>query len=86
MKIVHYGHSCVLLDTGSARLLVDPGCFSSGFENLTDLDAVLITHQHVDHVDTGKLVALLAANPGAALVTDPGTEAAVTALGADSRT
>ncbi|MGH3438323.1 MAG: MBL fold metallo-hydrolase [Sciscionella sp.] len=86
MQIVHYGHSCVLLDTGSARLLIDPGCFSSGFEALNDLDVVLITHQHADHVDTGKLVALLAGNPRATLVTDSGTRAAIAELDTDSRT
>ncbi|MCA1695075.1 MAG: MBL fold metallo-hydrolase, partial [Actinobacteria bacterium] len=46
MEITHFGHSCVLLDTGSARLLIDPGTWSEGFEDLTGLDAVLITHQH----------------------------------------
>ncbi|WP_199440409.1 MBL fold metallo-hydrolase [Umezawaea beigongshangensis] len=73
MQIVHYGHSCVLLDTGAARLLFDPGTFSSGFEDLTDLDAVLVTHQHADHLDPERLPALLDANPGARLVADPGS-------------
>jgi len=73
MRIVHFGHSCLLLETGSARLLFDPGTYSAGFEHLTGLDAVLITHQHPDHVDAGKLPALLSANPQAQLVVDPGT-------------
>jgi L-ascorbate metabolism protein UlaG (beta-lactamase superfamily) len=71
--ITHYGHSCVLLDTGSARLLIDPGGFSTGFEALTGLDAVLVTHQHPDHLDRDRLGPLLAANPGARLVVDAGT-------------
>lgn len=73
MQITHYGHACVLLETGRARLLFDPGAFSSGFEQLRELDAVLITHQHFDHVDQERLPALLAANPGARLITDPAT-------------
>jgi len=40
----------VLLDTGAARLLIDPGAFSTDFETLTGLDAVLVTHEHSDHV------------------------------------
>jgi L-ascorbate metabolism protein UlaG (beta-lactamase superfamily) len=70
LRIVHYGHSGLLVDTGSARLLFDPGTFSTGFEDLRDLDAILITHQHFDHLDTDRLPALMAANPQATLVAD----------------
>ena len=73
MQVTHFGHSCVLLDTGNARLLIDPGTFSSGFEGLTGLDAVLITHQHPDHLDPERLPALLRANPDVRLIVDSGT-------------
>jgi L-ascorbate metabolism protein UlaG (beta-lactamase superfamily) len=73
MQVTHFGHSCVLLDTGAARLLIDPGAFSTGFEGLTGLDAVLVTHQHFDHLDTERLPALLRGNPDARLIVDPGT-------------
>ncbi|MBB3662990.1 MULTISPECIES: MBL fold metallo-hydrolase [Prauserella salsuginis group] len=86
MRVTHYGHACVLLETDRARILIDPGAFSSGFEDLTDLDAVLITHQHYDHVDTEKLPSLLSANPGAQLVTDPGSRDTVAKVDLDSHT
>lgn len=73
MQITHFGHSCVLLDTGAARILIDPGTFSAGFEPLTGLDAVLVTHQHPDHLDVERLRPLLRANPEARLVVDSGT-------------
>jgi len=81
VRITHFGHSCVLLETGSARLLFDPGVFSAGFETLRDLDAVLITHQHFDHLDADRLPALVAANPGATLVVDPGSAPETAKLG-----
>jgi L-ascorbate metabolism protein UlaG (beta-lactamase superfamily) len=83
MQIVHFGHACVLLDTGSARLLIDPGAFSTGFEQTEGLDAVLITHQHFDHIDQNRLPALLAANPNAKLVVDPDTAGAAKELGVE---
>ena len=73
MPTTHFGHSCVLLDTGSARLLLDPGSFSAGFEPVRELDAVLITHQHPDHLDADRLRPLLDANPGARLIVDAGS-------------
>ncbi|MDD7965687.1 MBL fold metallo-hydrolase [Actinomycetospora lemnae] len=73
MELVHLGHACVVADTGSARILIDPGAFSSGYETLEGLTAILVTHQHVDHLDLDKLPALLGQNPDAELVVDPGT-------------
>jgi L-ascorbate metabolism protein UlaG (beta-lactamase superfamily) len=56
-----------------ARLLFDPGTFSHGFEGVTGLSAILITHQHPDHADPQRLPALVEANPQAALYADPQT-------------
>ncbi|MGB3697307.1 MAG: MBL fold metallo-hydrolase [Gordonia sp. (in: high G+C Gram-positive bacteria)] len=75
MRVTHFGHSCVLLDIDGTRLLFDPGTLASGFESLTGLDAVLITHQHPDHADTARLPALIEANPAAARYADPETAA-----------
>jgi len=73
MQLTHFGHSCVLADFGHTTLLFDPGNFSHGFEGITGLSAIVITHQHPDHVDAARLPALLDANPGAALYADPQT-------------
>jgi L-ascorbate metabolism protein UlaG (beta-lactamase superfamily) len=74
MKITHYGHSCLLVEDAAARILLDPGVFSTGYENLEGLTAILVTHQHPDHLDRAKLPALLERNPDARLHTDPDTQ------------
>jgi L-ascorbate metabolism protein UlaG (beta-lactamase superfamily) len=78
MHLTHFGHSCLLAGfagqtAGDTTLLFDPGTFSHGFEGITGLSAILITHQHPDHVDTSRLPALVDANPDAALYADPQT-------------
>ena len=73
MELTHFGHSCLLAEFGVARLLFDPGTFSHGFEGITGLSAILITHQHPDHADPQRLPALVEANPQAALYADPQT-------------
>ena len=73
MRITRYGHSCLLVEDGDARVLLDPGVYSSGFEHLEGLTAVLVTHQHPDHLDVDRLRPLLAANPDARLHLDEGS-------------
>ncbi|MFV0493744.1 MBL fold metallo-hydrolase [Mycobacterium sp.] len=73
MQLTHFGHSCLLADFGQSKVLFDPGNFSHGFEGITGLSAILITHQHPDHVDASRLPALLDANPDAVLYADPQT-------------
>jgi L-ascorbate metabolism protein UlaG (beta-lactamase superfamily) len=75
MRLTHFGHSCLLADFVDTTVLFDPGTFSHGFEGITGLTAILVTHQHPDHVDTARLPALLEANPDAALYADPQTAA-----------
>jgi len=69
MRLTHFGHAAVLVETADGRrVLFDPGTYSSGFETLTRLDLIVLTHAHPDHVDTGRLAALRAANPEAVLI------------------
>ena len=75
MRLGHFRHSCVLLESDGTKLLFDPGTFSHGFEGITGLDAIFITHQHPDHVDPNRLPALVEANPDALLFADPQTAA-----------
>ncbi|MET9028106.1 MBL fold metallo-hydrolase [Nocardia sp. NPDC004168] len=73
MRIAHFGHSCLLVELHGKKILFDPGTFSHGFEGLTGLDAIAVTHQHPDHIDPNRIEALIDANPGARLLSDPQT-------------
>ena len=71
MNITQLGHAAVLVETGDARILIDPGNMEARWDGLTDLDAILVTHQHADHFDPAQVPALIKANPNAKLVVEP---------------
>jgi L-ascorbate metabolism protein UlaG (beta-lactamase superfamily) len=73
MRLTKLGHSCLLVEQGRARLLLDPGTLSVGFEELEGLTAVLFTHQHPDHLDQARLRGLLDRNPRARVISDQGS-------------
>jgi L-ascorbate metabolism protein UlaG (beta-lactamase superfamily) len=56
MKITKYLHSCLVFELDGYKLLFDPGKFSFAEEEVTpdmfaDVDAIIITHNHPDHLD-----------------------------------
>jgi L-ascorbate metabolism protein UlaG (beta-lactamase superfamily) len=60
MKISKYLHSCLLFELDSHKLLIDPGkfTFAEGIvkpEIFADVNSVIITHIHPDHLDTENL-------------------------------
>ncbi len=73
MRLTHFGHSCVLVEIGDRRILLDPGTFSAGFEELRGLDAIVVTHQHPDHCDPERFGPLAQANADARLLLEAQT-------------
>jgi L-ascorbate metabolism protein UlaG (beta-lactamase superfamily) len=83
MRLTKLGHSCLLVEEGRARILMDPGTFSDGFQSLEGLTAVCFTHQHVDHLDQDRLRGLLDRNPGVRVVADRGSAESLGRTGAE---
>jgi L-ascorbate metabolism protein UlaG (beta-lactamase superfamily) len=71
MRITHCGHAAVLVETDGARILIDPGNLSDRWHGMTGLEAVLITHQHPDHLDPDAAPRLLAVNRAATVFVEP---------------
>lgn len=73
MRIEKIGHSCLVVETGDARLLIDPGNIAGDFARVRGLTGILLTHQHADHYDADRFDALVETNPEAVIVADEGT-------------
>jgi L-ascorbate metabolism protein UlaG (beta-lactamase superfamily) len=57
MRLTKYTHSCIRLDDGGRALVIDPGTFSETQLALDGVHAVLVTHEHADHLDAPALLA-----------------------------
>ena len=67
MQLTKYTHACVRLEDGGNVLVIDPGVFSESATALHGADAVLITHEHADHVDADALRRAASADPNLAI-------------------
>jgi len=81
MQIAHLGHACLLVEAGGQRVLIDPGAFSPGIADVTGLDLIVVTHQHMDHVDVERLPTLLEINPQARVYAEPEAAALLESAG-----
>jgi L-ascorbate metabolism protein UlaG (beta-lactamase superfamily) len=70
MRLTKLGHSCVRLEKDGAVLVIDPGVWS-GPDVLAGAHAVLVTHEHPDHLDAAAIRAALEADPGLHLWANP---------------
>jgi L-ascorbate metabolism protein UlaG (beta-lactamase superfamily) len=63
MRFTKLGHSCIRLEKDGATLVIDPGSFSDASAALDGASAVLVTHEHPDHLDAGAIRAGLSRDP-----------------------
>ncbi|MFD4951805.1 MBL fold metallo-hydrolase [Streptomyces sp. NPDC088337] len=68
MRLTKMAHACVRLEKDGQTLVIDPGGFSEQ-DAASGADAILVTHEHADHFDEGRLRAALESRPGAEIWT-----------------
>ncbi|MFT4306137.1 MAG: MBL fold metallo-hydrolase [Microbacterium sp.] len=84
-QLTFLGHACVLLEFpreagGTVRLLLDPGNLTPPLEGLPEIDAVIVTHAHPDHLDVEQL-ARIAGNSAVTVFGDEDVAAALSGTG-----
>ncbi len=70
MKITKFGHCCLLVEEDEAKFLIDPGIYSTEQNIQTGLGAVVVTHEHQDHLSIESLRAIMKKNPGLEILTN----------------
>lgn len=70
MTIKKFGHCCLLIEIDGIKILTDPGNFTTAQNDATDVDIVIITHEHQDHLHAESVKEIVKKNPNAAIVTN----------------
>jgi L-ascorbate metabolism protein UlaG (beta-lactamase superfamily) len=71
MKLTKYEHACFTVEKDEQVLVVDPGSLSTDFIAPENVTAVVVTHEHFDHLDNEQLAAIMDKNPDAVIVGHP---------------
>src|SRR3989344_5876686 len=72
MRITKLGHCCLIIEEAGVRIMTDPGMFSTAQNDVKNIDVVLITHEHQDHLHIDSLKTVLKNNPGVKVITNRG--------------
>jgi L-ascorbate metabolism protein UlaG (beta-lactamase superfamily) len=70
VKITKFGQCCLLIEVQGKRILTDPGRFSVSQDEVGDIDLILITHEHADHLHSESLLEIVKNNPQVVVVTN----------------
>jgi L-ascorbate metabolism protein UlaG (beta-lactamase superfamily) len=81
MRFTKLGHSCVRLEKDGAVLVIDPGVWADAAAALAEAAAVMVTHEHADHLDADAVRAALRASPELTLWAKPQVTAQFTEFG-----
>ncbi len=64
MRLTKHAHSCIEIDEGEDRILIDPGVMTPDATRLIGAArTILLTHEHPDHVHADAILGALEARP-----------------------
>jgi L-ascorbate metabolism protein UlaG (beta-lactamase superfamily) len=69
VTITKYEHACLVIEEQGKRLIIDPGMYLKGFSDHENVCAVVVTHEHQDHLNPKVLDQIVKANPDAKIFT-----------------
>ena len=72
MTLTKLGHCCLIIEDQGLRILTDPGEYTILQNQVKDIDLILITHEHADHLHVESLKIVLENNPKAIIITNHG--------------
>jgi L-ascorbate metabolism protein UlaG (beta-lactamase superfamily) len=73
MKIKKLGHCCLVVETNDKRIMTDPGSYTTEEQvKEKNIDLILITHEHGDHLHIESLKKILENNPNVKIITNNG--------------
>ncbi len=73
MKITKFGHCCLLIEESNSRIITDPGSWND-IPVLSAIDAILISHEHADHIHVESVKKILLLNKDAVVYTHEGVK------------
>lgn len=68
MKITKLEHSGIVLEKNGRKLVFDPVEYAGGLPRLENVEAIIITHIHADHLQKDNLERILKDNPDASII------------------
>jgi L-ascorbate metabolism protein UlaG (beta-lactamase superfamily) len=81
LQLTFVGHSGLRVESNGFTLVIDPGMISAA-DAAVGADALLISHEHLDHYDVTKITAAIAARPGLPIWTNKSVAALLAQSGA----
>ncbi|HEY0907913.1 MAG TPA: MBL fold metallo-hydrolase [Candidatus Paceibacterota bacterium] len=70
MKITKLGHCCLVIEIRGTRFLTDPGSYTTAQNEAKNIDCIVVSHEHTDHLHVESLKTVLKNNPGAVVISN----------------
>lgn len=83
-NVTTWGHACVAFERDGRKLVIDPGAYSDPSALDPTVEAVLITHEHPDHLDVARLSGVLQSSSSTQVWAPAGVVAQLVEAGADA--